>query len=122
MDEPCSALDPIATQKVEELMLELKADYTIVIVTQYAASRSRFGVHCVHACGELGRACAACEYGENDPMSSTRRKIPYEQYIRDASDSTSDRRGKQDDREIAKTNFSHYSQPLIPILDALFCR
>jgi phosphate transport system ATP-binding protein len=33
MDEPCSALDPIATAKVEDLMDELKADYTIVIVT-----------------------------------------------------------------------------------------
>ncbi len=33
MDEPCSALDPIATRKIEELMLELKKHYTIVIVT-----------------------------------------------------------------------------------------
>jgi phosphate transport system ATP-binding protein len=33
MDEPCSALDPIATAKVEELIHELKRDYTIVIVT-----------------------------------------------------------------------------------------
>lgn len=33
MDEPCSALDPIATSKIEELMLELKHHYTIVIVT-----------------------------------------------------------------------------------------
>ena len=33
MDEPCSALDPIATAKIEELMQELKTDYTIVIVT-----------------------------------------------------------------------------------------
>ncbi len=33
MDEPCSALDPIATAKVEELILQLKRDYTIVIVT-----------------------------------------------------------------------------------------
>jgi phosphate transport system ATP-binding protein len=33
MDEPCSALDPIATAKVEDLMDELKAEYTIVIVT-----------------------------------------------------------------------------------------
>ncbi len=33
MDEPCSALDPIATGKVEELIHELKRDYTIVIVT-----------------------------------------------------------------------------------------
>lgn len=33
MDEPCSALDPIATRRIEELMLELKARYTIAIVT-----------------------------------------------------------------------------------------
>ncbi len=33
MDEPCSALDPIATRQVEELMVELKKDYTVAIVT-----------------------------------------------------------------------------------------
>ena len=33
MDEPCSALDPIATRKIEELMAELKKRFTIVIVT-----------------------------------------------------------------------------------------
>lgn len=33
MDEPCSALDPISTRKIEELILNLKKDYTIVIVT-----------------------------------------------------------------------------------------
>ena len=33
MDEPASALDPIATKKIEELVVELKKDYTIVIVT-----------------------------------------------------------------------------------------
>src|SRR5438105_7892685 len=32
-DEPCSALDPIATRRIEELMLELKDEYTIVLVT-----------------------------------------------------------------------------------------
>jgi phosphate transport system ATP-binding protein len=45
MDEPCSALDPIATQKVEELIFELKKQYTIVIVThnmQQAARVSDF--------------------------------------------------------------------------------
>ncbi|MBI4801604.1 MAG: phosphate ABC transporter ATP-binding protein [Elusimicrobia bacterium] len=45
MDEPCSALDPIATAKIEELMLELKDKYTIVIVThnmQQAARISDF--------------------------------------------------------------------------------
>jgi len=33
MDEPCSALDPIATRRIEELMVELKKDYTIALVT-----------------------------------------------------------------------------------------
>jgi phosphate transport system ATP-binding protein len=45
MDEPCSAVDPIATAKIEELMIELKASYTIVIVThnmQQAARVSDF--------------------------------------------------------------------------------
>jgi phosphate transport system ATP-binding protein len=45
MDEPASALDPIATQKIEELIYELKRDYTIAIVThnmQQAARVSEF--------------------------------------------------------------------------------
>jgi phosphate transport system ATP-binding protein len=41
MDEPCSALDPIATAKVEELMQELKSDYTIVIVTHNMQQAAR---------------------------------------------------------------------------------
>ncbi len=41
MDEPCSALDPIATQKVEELIFELKKDYTIVIVTHNMQQAAR---------------------------------------------------------------------------------
>ncbi|HCI91405.1 MAG TPA: phosphate ABC transporter ATP-binding protein [Verrucomicrobiales bacterium] len=41
MDEPCSALDPIATAKVEELILELRQDFTIVIVTHSMQQASR---------------------------------------------------------------------------------
>ena len=41
MDEPCSALDPIATAKVEELIVELKKDFTIVIVTHSMQQASR---------------------------------------------------------------------------------
>ena len=41
MDEPCSALDPIATQKIEELLVELKRDYTIVIVTHNMQQAAR---------------------------------------------------------------------------------
>jgi phosphate transport system ATP-binding protein len=41
MDEPCSALDPLATQRVEELMVQLKQDYTIVIVTHNMQQAAR---------------------------------------------------------------------------------
>lgn len=41
LDEPCSALDPIATQKVEELLYELKAELTIVIVTHNLQQAAR---------------------------------------------------------------------------------
>ncbi|MDD4783281.1 MAG: ATP-binding cassette domain-containing protein, partial [Syntrophaceticus sp.] len=45
MDEPCSALDPISTSRVEDLIHELKKDYTIIIVThnmQQAARVSQY--------------------------------------------------------------------------------
>ena len=41
MDEPCSALDPRATQRIEELIVELKRDYTIVIVTHNLQQAAR---------------------------------------------------------------------------------
>lgn len=41
MDEPCSALDPIATQKIEDLIEELKRDYTIIIVTHNMQQAAR---------------------------------------------------------------------------------
>ena len=56
LDEPCSALDPISTGKIEELIAELKNDYTVVIVThnmQQAARCQR--LHCLHVPGRPGR-------------------------------------------------------------------
>jgi phosphate transport system ATP-binding protein len=41
MDEPCSALDPISTAKIEELIDELKSQYTIVIVTHNMQQAAR---------------------------------------------------------------------------------
>jgi len=46
MDEPCSALDPIATARIEELMRELKRDYTIIIVTHNMQQASRASDFC----------------------------------------------------------------------------
>jgi phosphate transport system ATP-binding protein len=45
MDEPCSALDPIATAKIEELMLQLKENFTIVIVTHNMQQAARVSEH-----------------------------------------------------------------------------
>jgi phosphate transport system ATP-binding protein len=59
MDEPCSALDPISTKAIEELISELKQDYTIVIVThnmQQAARVSDYtGFFNLEAAGKPGR-------------------------------------------------------------------
>ena len=41
MDEPCSALDPVATQRIEELMAELRKEYTIIIVTHNMQQAAR---------------------------------------------------------------------------------
>ena len=45
LDEPCSALDPISTAKVEELIVELKEDYTVVIVTHNMQQAARCSDH-----------------------------------------------------------------------------
>jgi phosphate transport system ATP-binding protein len=59
MDEPCSALDPISTLAIEDLMEELKKDYTIVIVThnmqQAARVSDRTAFFTIGATGEPGR-------------------------------------------------------------------
>jgi phosphate transport system ATP-binding protein len=69
MDEPASALDPIATLKIEELMQELKKRYTIVIVThnmQQAARASDFTAMMMLAEGT--RAGTVIEYDETDTV------------------------------------------------------
>ncbi len=45
MDEPCSALDPIATGKIEDLITELKQDYTVIIVTHNMQQAARVSDH-----------------------------------------------------------------------------
>ena len=40
-DEPCSALDPIATAKIEDMLVELKKDYTVIIVTHNMQQAAR---------------------------------------------------------------------------------
>ena len=76
LDEPCSALDPISTAKVEELITELKRDYTVVIVThnmQQAARVSDFTAYMY--LGEL------VEFGVTDQLFMKPTKQATEDYI-----------------------------------------
>lgn len=76
MDEPCSALDPVATAKIEELMHELKKQYTIVIVThnmQQAARVSDFTAFMY--LGEL------IEFGQTEKLFTTPANQATEDYI-----------------------------------------
>lgn len=76
MDEPCSALDPMATLKIEELMQELKQNYTIVIVTHNMQQAARVSDWTgFFLMGEL------VEYGSTSELFSRPRDRRTENYI-----------------------------------------
>jgi phosphate transport system ATP-binding protein len=85
MDEPCSALDPIATRRIEELMLELKERYTIAIVThnlqqaQRVADRTAFLFVDTTAGGRTGYLI---EYRRTVELFSSPREEQTKAYIR----------------------------------------
>jgi len=73
MDEPCSALDPISTGRIEDLMIELKQDYSIVIVTHNMQQAARVSGMTAFFTVELhdegrSRTGAVVEYGETDKI------------------------------------------------------
>ncbi|HLI80223.1 MAG TPA: phosphate ABC transporter ATP-binding protein PstB [Candidatus Binataceae bacterium] len=76
MDEPCSALDPISTARIEELLIELKANYTIVIVTHnmQQAARTADMTAFLYA-GEL------IEFGETRQIFTNPNRRETEDYI-----------------------------------------
>ncbi len=76
MDEPCSALDPIATAKVEELIDELREDYTIAIVTHSMQQAARVSQRTAYF--HLGRLI---EVGETDEIFSNPQHKLTEDYI-----------------------------------------
>lgn len=82
MDEPCSALDPIATLKIEDLMRELVKDYTIVIVThnmQQAARASDYTAYFLMDRDD--RAGTMIEYGPTDELFTNPKDKRTEDYI-----------------------------------------
>jgi len=73
MDEPCSALDPISTGRIEDLMMELKQDYSIVIVTHNMQQAARVSDMTAFFTVELkddgkDRTGAVVEYAETDKI------------------------------------------------------
>ena len=84
MDEPCSALDPIATRKIEELMLELKKSYTIAIVTHNLQQAQRVadktGFLYVDTT-QGGRTGYLVEYGETDQIFEDPKEAHTKDYI-----------------------------------------
>jgi phosphate transport system ATP-binding protein len=76
MDEPCSALDPIATSRIEELLLELKQRFTIVIVTHNMQQASRVSDRT--AFFYLGKLV---EYDRTEKLFSSPREKQTEDYI-----------------------------------------
>ena len=76
LDEPCSALDPISTLKVEELIAELKKEFTILIVTHNMQQAARVSDYTAFMyLGEM------VEYGETDQLFTNPEKKQTEDYI-----------------------------------------
>jgi phosphate transport system ATP-binding protein len=76
MDEPCSALDPIATLRIEELILELKRDFTIIIVTHNMQQAARVSdTTAFFYLGEL------IEHAPTEKLFSTPQNARTEEYV-----------------------------------------
>ncbi|MEK6326569.1 MAG: phosphate ABC transporter ATP-binding protein PstB [Actinomycetota bacterium] len=86
MDEPCSALDPISTGKIEDLMLELKQDYSIVIVTHNMQQAARISDRTAFLIVELDasekhRTGRVVEYDETEKIFTNPSDRRTEDYV-----------------------------------------
>jgi phosphate transport system ATP-binding protein len=85
MDEPCSALDPIATRKIEELMLELKKRFTIAIVTHNLQQAKRVADKTAFLyvdTSQGGRTGYLVEFGDTEQIFEAPREKHTQEYIR----------------------------------------
>jgi phosphate transport system ATP-binding protein len=81
MDEPCSALDPIATLKIEDLIRELVADFTIVIVTHNMQQAARVSDYTAFLLADETGAGRLVEYGHTQEVFTNPREKRTEDYI-----------------------------------------
>ena len=81
MDEPCSALDPVATLKIEDLMRSLAEDYTIIIVTHNMQQAARVSDTAAIMMMEPDRAGVLVEYGPTAQLFTNPKDKRTEDYI-----------------------------------------
>lgn len=81
MDEPASALDPISTLKIEDLMVELRADYTIIIVTHNLQQAARVSDLTAFMLGGEDRIGHLIEYAPTKEIFTAPKDDRTEQYI-----------------------------------------
>ena len=81
LDEPASALDPIATYKVEELLLQLKTRYTVMIVTHNMQQAARIADNTAFMMGNENRVGELVEFGPTDQIFSNPLDRRTEEYI-----------------------------------------
>ncbi|HVT78006.1 MAG TPA: phosphate ABC transporter ATP-binding protein [Acidimicrobiales bacterium] len=68
MDEPCSALDPTSTRRIEQTIVELKSEVTIVIVTHNMQQANRVSDQCAFFLAEAGQPGVIVEFGDTEAM------------------------------------------------------
>jgi phosphate transport system ATP-binding protein len=81
MDEPCSALDPIATLKIEDLMRELSTEYTIIIVTHNMQQAGRASDYTAFFTMDTDRAGKMVEFEETSQIFTNPKHKETEDYI-----------------------------------------
>ena len=81
MDEPASALDPISTLRIEELIQELKKNYTILIVTHNMQQAARASDYTAFFNMDADRAGYLVEYNQTDELFTSPKNEMTEQYI-----------------------------------------
>ncbi len=81
MDEPCSALDPIATLKIEDLMREIARDYTIIIVTHNMQQAARVSDYTAFMLTDEKVSGQLVEFGQTEQLFTNPRDKRTEDYI-----------------------------------------
>jgi phosphate transport system ATP-binding protein len=81
MDEPCSALDPVATLRIEDLMRELSANYTIVIVTHNMQQAARVSDFTAMMMMDERRAGSVIEFDQTHTIFTRPKEKRTEDYV-----------------------------------------